>query len=266
MLKLASWNVNSLNVRLEQVLAWLDSSQVDILALQETKTPDDQFPVAAFTEKGFHVVFSGQKTYNGVAIISRQPIQDVITDVPYLADPQRRILAATIGDIRLINLYVPNGAAVGTDKYDYKLTWLPHVTAFIKQQLTKYPRVAVVGDFNIAPDDRDVHDPLEWEGCVLVSPLEREAFASLLALGLHDSFRNFTQEEQLFSWWDYRAAGFRRNRGLRIDHILLSDDLNKNCLVSAIDKEPRRAERPSDHAPVWVEIASRYVGTTVEPS
>jgi len=254
-LKLASWNVNSLKVRLEQVLAWLDSSQVDILALQETKLTDENFPIAAFIEMGFHVVFSGQKTYNGVAIISRQPIQDAVTDVPDLADPQRRILAATIGDIRLINLYVPNGAEVGSDKYNYKLTWLPHVTAFIKQQLIQYPRVAVVGDFNIAPDDRDVHDPKEWEGCVLVSPLERQAFIELLALGLHDSFRNFTQGEQLFSWWDYRAAGFRRNRGLRIDHILLSDALNRDCLTSVIDKEPRRAVRPSDHAPVWVEIA-----------
>lgn len=255
MLKLASWNVNSLKVRLDQVLAWLDSSQVDVLALQEIKMTDDQFPVEAFTERGFHVVFSGQKTYNGVAIISRQPIQDVVTDVPCLDDPQRRILAATIGDIRLINLYVPNGSEVGSEKYEYKLTWLPHVTDFIQQQLTQYPRMAVVGDFNIAPDDRDVHDPKEWEGCVLVSALEREAFAKLLALGLHDSFRNFPQEEQLFSWWDYRAAGFRRNRGLRIDHILLSDALNKMCLVSAIDKAPRRAERPSDHAPVWVELA-----------
>lgn len=254
MIKLASWNVNSLKVRLEQVLAWLDSSQVDILALQETKVTDDQFPIEAFTSRGFHVVFAGQKTYNGVAIISRQPIQDVVTDVPHLLDPQRRILAATVGDIRVINVYVPNGAAVGTDKYDYKLTWLPHVTAFIKQQLTQYPRLAVVGDFNIAPDDRDVHDPLEWEGCVLVSPLERQAFTNMLALGLHDSFRHFTQDEHLFSWWDYRAAGFRRNRGLRIDHILLSDALIKDCLVSAIDTEPRRAERPSDHAPVLVQL------------
>jgi len=263
-LKLASWNVNSLKVRLEQVLAWLDSSQVDILALQETKMTDENFPVGAFTERGFHVVFSGQKTYNGVAIISRQPIQDAVMDIPDLVDPQRRILAATIGDIRLINLYVPNGAEVGSEKYDYKLTWLPHVTAFIKQQLTQYPRVAVVGDFNIAPDDRDVHDPKEWEGCVLVSPLERQAFTELLALGLHDSFRNFTQDEQLFSWWDYRAAGFRRNRGLRIDHILLSDALNKDCVASVIDKEPRRAERPSDHAPVWVEMDPLLnSGTTV---
>jgi len=254
-IKLASWNVNSLKVRLEQVLDWLESSKVDILALQEIKMTDDQFPIEAFTTKGFHVVFSGQKTYNGVAIISRQPIQDVVTDVPNLDDPQRRILAVTIDDIRLINLYVPNGAEVGSDKYNYKLSWLPHVTSFIQQQLTQYPRIAVVGDFNIAPEDRDVHDPKEWEGSVLVSSLERQAFTTLLALGLHDSFRNFKQDEQLFSWWDYRAAGFRRNRGLRIDHILLSDALNKNCLVSAIDKEPRKAERPSDHAPVWVELA-----------
>ncbi len=255
MFKLASWNVNSLKVRLEQVLAWLDSSKVDILALQEIKMTDDQFPVEAFTSRGFHVVFSGQKTYNGVAIISRQPISDVVTDIPNLNDPQRRILAATIGDVRLINLYVPNGAAVGSDKYDYKLTWLPHVTEFIQQQLIQYPRMAVVGDFNIAPEDKDVHDPKEWEGCILVSPLERQALNNLFALGLHDSFRNFPQEEQQFSWWDYRAAGFRRNRGLRIDLILLSDALNTDCKSSAIDKEPRRVERPSDHAPVWVEIA-----------
>ncbi len=255
MLKLASWNVNSLKVRLEQVLAWLESSQVDMLALQETKVTDDKFPIDAFTSRGFYVAFSGQPTYNGVAIISRQPIQDVVTDVPDFIDPQRRILAATIGDIRLINLYVPNGAEVGSDKYAYKLSWLLHVTAFIKQQLTQYSRVAVVGDFNIAPDDRDVHDPEAWKGCVLVSPAERQAFTELLALGLADSFRNFTQDAQSFSWWDYRAAGFRRNRGMRIDHILLSDAVNKNCLASAIDKEPRRAERPSDHAPVWVEMA-----------
>lgn len=256
MLKLASWNVNSLKVRLEQVLAWFESSQIDILALQEIKMTDDKFPAEAFLAKGLHVVFSGQPTYNGVAIISRQPIQDVVTDVPDYLDPQRRIMAATIGDIRVINLYVPNGAEVGSDKYGYKLTWLPKITAFIKQQLTQYARVAVVGDFNIAPDDRDVHDPQAWEGCVLVSPPERQAFTELLALGLHDSFRNFVQDEQVFSWWDYRAAGFRRNRGLRIDHILLSTALNKDCLASSIDKEPRRAERPSDHAPVWVELGA----------
>ncbi|HBI21678.1 MAG TPA: exodeoxyribonuclease III [Legionella sp.] len=252
MIKLASWNVNSLNVRLDQVLAWLEASQVDILALQETKLTDDKFPLDVFRQRGYHVVYAGQKTYNGVALISQYPIEDVVTDVPDLIDPQRRILAATIAGIRVINLYVPNGAAVDSDKYQYKLSWLTHVTRFIQQQLVVYPSVAVVGDFNIAPDDRDVHDPVEWEGSVLVSPLEREALASLLALGLHDSFRNFTQDDALFSWWDYRAAGFRRNRGLRIDLILLSDALNARCSSSAIDKEPRRSERPSDHAPVWV--------------
>jgi exodeoxyribonuclease-3 len=253
-LKLASWNVNSLKVRLEQVLQWLDSTQVDILALQETKVIDEQFPAQIFQERGFHVAFSGQKTYNGVAIISKHPIQDVVTDIPELIDPQRRILAATIAGIRLINLYIPNGAAVGTDKYEYKLMWLEKVIAFIKQQLSSYPQLSVVGDFNIAPEDRDVHSPEEWSGCVLVSPQERQAFASCIALGLKDSFRNFEQDDQLFSWWDYRGGSFRRNRGLRIDHILLSEALTAKCIESGIDVEPRRAERPSDHAPVWVTL------------
>lgn len=254
MLKLASWNVNSLKVRLDQVLQWLDATQVDILALQETKLIDEHFPFQVFQEHGFHVVFSGQKTYNGVAIISKHPIEDVVTDIPELIDPQRRILAATIAGIRIINLYVPNGAALGTDKYAYKLMWLEKVTAFIKQQLSCYPKLSVVGDFNIAPEDRDVHAPEQWNGCVLVSPQERHAFASIIALGLKDSFRNFEQNDQLFSWWDYRAAAFRRNRGLRIDHVLLSEALNVNCIESRIDVEPRRAERPSDHAPVWVTL------------
>ncbi|MBL7480419.1 exodeoxyribonuclease III [Legionella bononiensis] len=254
MFKLASWNVNSLKVRLEQVLDWLESTQTDVLAMQETKLIDENFPAAAFIEKGYHVVFSGQKTYNGVAVVSRQPITEVMTDIPGLEDPQRRILAVTIGELRLINLYVPNGAELTSDKYQYKLGWLQKVTSFIQQQLLQYPKMAVVGDFNIAPEDRDVHDPVEWEGCVLVSPAERRAFAELLASGLHDSFRNFEQEENVFSWWDYRAAGFRRNRGLRIDHVLLSHELNQLCRQSRIDKEPRKAERPSDHAPVWVEL------------
>lgn len=254
MIKLASWNVNSLKVRLEQVLEWMDLVNIDVLALQETKMTDDVFPATAFIEKGFHVVFSGQKTYNGVAIISRQPISEVVTDVPNLLDPQRRILAATVGGIRLVNLYVPNGSAVGSEKYDYKLSWLPQVTAFLKTQLEEHAQVAVVGDFNIAPEDCDVHSPAEWEGCVLVSPLERQAFEGIINLGLYDSFRLFPQEEQSFSWWDYRAAGFRRNRGLRIDHILLNQALRERCKASIIDKEPRKVERPSDHAPVWVEL------------
>jgi exodeoxyribonuclease-3 len=254
MFKLASWNVNSLKVRFDQVMGWLESSQVEVLAMQETKLLNENFPTAAFIERGYHVVFSGQKTYNGVAIVSRHPLTEVITDIPGLEDPQRRILAATVAGIRLINLYVPNGAELISDKYQYKLNWLEKVTAFIQQQLILYPQLAVVGDFNIAPEDRDVHDPAEWVGCVLVSPAERQAFISLLSLGLHDSFRNFEQEEKIFSWWDYRAGGFRRNRGLRIDHILLSEQLNVLCRQSKIDKEPRKVERPSDHAPVWVEL------------
>lgn len=254
MFKLASWNVNSLKIRLEQVLAWMETSQMDVLAVQETKLLDENFPTAAFIEKGYHIVYSGQKTYNGVAIISRYPITDVMTDVPDLADPQRRILAVNVAGIRLIDLYIPNGSELTSDKYQYKLHWLQKVTAFIQQQMSIYPKVAVVGDFNIAPEDRDVHDPLEWQDSVLVSPPEREAFAALLQLGLYDSFRNFVQAEQSFSWWDYRAAGFRRNRGLRIDHILLSQELNVLCRQSCIDVEPRKAERPSDHAPVWVEL------------
>lgn len=254
MLKLASWNVNSLKVRLEQVLNWMSSSQMDILAMQETKLPDENFPVTEFSDRDYHIVFSGQKTYNGVAIASRYPFSDILTDIPDLDDPQRRILAVTVAGIRLINLYVPNGSEVSSSKYYYKLDWLQKVTAFIRQQMSIYPKVAVVGDFNIAPEDRDVHDPIEWQGSVLVSPSEREAFKQLLQLGLYDSFRNFTQEEKSFSWWDYRAVAFRRNRGLRIDHILLNKELNILCRQSVIDKEPRKATRPSDHAPVWVAL------------
>lgn len=254
MLRLASWNVNSLTVRLEQVLAWLASTGVDVLCLQETKVVDEQFPVAAFESQGFHVAFSGQKAYNGVAMISRHPLSDVAMGIPGWDDPQRRVLAATVAGIRLINLYVPNGAAVGTDKYAYKLAWLDKVTEYIQYELSAHQRLSVVGDFNIAPEDRDVHAPEEWVGCVLVSPEERAAFSRLLALGLTDSFRDFSQDEQAFSWWDYRAGGFQRNRGVRIDHILLSNALRESCVSSEIDVAPRRAVRPSDHAPVWVAL------------
>ena len=251
-LKLASWNVNSLKVRLPQVLEWIESSGVDVLALQETKVVDEQFPVQAFTDLGFTVAFSGQKTYNGVAIVSRQQIRDVLTDIPDFIDPQRRILAASINDIRLINLYVPNGQAPGSDKYQYKLHWLNQVTEFIRQQLQLYPKVAVVGDFNIAPEDCDVYSPEAWNGEVLVSELEREAFFNLIHLGLKDSFRTLLPDARQYSWWDYRAGSFRRNNGLRIDHVLLSDVANSMCIEAGIDVEPRRVERPSDHAPVWV--------------
>lgn len=254
MFKIASWNVNSLGVRLGQVMDWLAASQIDVLAIQETKVPDEKFPAHAFIEKGYHVVFSGQKTYNGVAIISKQPITGVLMEVPGLDDPQKRILVAQVKGIQIINLYVPNGAELTSDKYRYKLDWLKKVSQFIKQQLSLYSKVVVLGDFNIAPEDRDVHDPVAWQGCVLVSPEERQAFFELLSYGLLDSFRQFEQSENAFSWWDYRAAGFRRNRGLRIDHVLLSKELAGLCLQAQIDKVPRQAARPSDHAPVWVEL------------
>ncbi|WP_133131004.1 exodeoxyribonuclease III [Legionella yabuuchiae] len=254
MLKLASWNVNSLKVRLEQVVNWLSVSNIDILAVQETKLLDENFPVGRFTDLGYHVVYSGQKTYNGVAIISRHPMEAVMMDIPHLDDPQRRILTASISGLRLINLYVPNGSEVGSEKYAYKLHWLEQVTEFLKEELAKYPALAVVGDFNIAPEDKDVHDPKAWEGSVLVSPPEREALARIMGLGLNDSFRVLHPNEQAFSWWDYRQAGFRRNRGLRIDHILLSNELQSRSTACEIDILPRKNERPSDHAPIWVNL------------
>lgn len=253
-MKLASWNVNSLPVRLEQVLNWFDVAEIDILALQETKVQDQAFPASVFHDKGLYVSYSGQKTYNGVAIISRFPITETVTDIDGFIDSERRILAATIDNIRIINLYVPNGQSVLSDKYQYKLTWLKHVACFIKEQLKLYPNLAVVGDFNIAPEDRDVHAIEDWVGAVLVSAEERESFKNLLSLGLHDSYRLFTKDETEYSWWDYRKASFRRNLGLRIDHILLSNALKTRCLASSIDKSPRKLERPSDHAPVFVNL------------
>lgn len=254
MFKLASWNVNSLKVRLPQVLHWLSTVDVDVLALQETKVIDEDFPVNAFHELGYHLAFSGQKTYNGVALVSRWPIDETVTSVPEFVDPQKRILAGTVCGLRIINLYVPNGAMVGSDKYDYKLGWLEKVTDFIRQQLSIYPHLAVVGDFNIAPEDKDVHEPALWQDCVLVSACEREAFASLLELGLKDSLRLKTSEGGIYSWWDYRQGAFRRNHGMRIDHVLLSEALSSYCIASQIDVEPRRDERPSDHAPVYVTL------------
>lgn len=253
-IKLASWNVNSLNVRLPQVMQWLKDTNIDILAIQETKLVDEVFPQQPLQELGFNAVFSGQKTYNGVAILSRMPIADVVTDIETFIDPQRRILAATIGGIRVINLYVPNGSEVGSDKYLYKLQWLQQIQTFIKQQLAYHKKLAVVGDFNIAPQAEDVYDPIAVEGSVLFSLPEREHFASLLGLGLEDSFRYLYPQEPGYTWWDYRAASFRRNRGWRIDHILLSASLMKQCVACHIDVEARRAPRPSDHAPIWVEL------------
>jgi len=253
-MKIATWNVNSLKVRLPHVLDWLATSQADILCLQETKTIDENFPVDDIEAAGYHVVFSGQKTYNGVAIISKEQAEDIITDVPGLDDPQRRILGATIAGTRILNLYVVNGQEVGSDKYAHKLHWLDRVTAHISEQLQQHERFVVLGDFNIAPADRDVYDPEAWHERILCSTPEREALQKILDLGLADTFRLFDQEEKSYSWWDYRAAGFRRNRGLRIDLVLASKVLADSCRACTIDKEPRRLERPSDHTPVMAEF------------
>jgi exodeoxyribonuclease-3 len=254
-MKIATWNVNSLNVRLPQVVAWLAETQPDVLALQETKLVDDKFPVAALADAGYRAVFSGQKTYNGVAILSKRPAAEVVKDIPGLDDPQRRVLAALYGDVRVLNLYIPNGESVVSDKYQYKLDWLDKLGAFVAAEIKRYPKLVIVGDFNIAPEDRDVYDPQLWAGKVLFSDPEREAFQGLLATGLCDTFRLFDQAEQQFSWWDYRMNAFRRNMGLRIDHILASAPLCENCRSCVIDKGPRKNERPSDHAPVMAEFA-----------
>lgn len=254
-MKIASWNVNSLKVRLDQVLAWCETARPDVLALQETKLTDDNFPAAEIENAGYHAVYSGQPTYNGVTILSRLGAPGcVVTDPPGVPDEQRRIIAATVGGVRVVNLYVVNGQAVGTDKYDYKLDWLARVTEFIASEMQRHEEVAVVGDFNIAPEPADVHDPDKWEGLVLFSEPEREALRRIMDLGLVDSFRLFEQPEGSFSWWDYRAAAFRRGMGLRIDLVLASRALADRCTAAGIDVEPRRRERPSDHAPVWAEF------------
>jgi exodeoxyribonuclease-3 len=255
-LKIATWNVNSLRVRLPHVLQWLEGEQPDVLALQETKIKDEEFPSAAFVERGYSVVFSGQPTYNGVAILSREPASEVVFELGngYL-DEQKRVLGATLGPLRLWNLYVPNGQSVESDKYRYKLEWLAALKTLLAAELASHPLLLAVGDFNIAPEDRDVHDPELWAGKVLCSPPERAALSALRDVGLEDAFRLFEQPEKSYSWWDYRALAFRRNQGLRIDLMLASAPLSRLCRSCWIDKDPRRWERPSDHVPVVAEFA-----------
>ncbi|MFC4819093.1 exodeoxyribonuclease III [Dokdonella ginsengisoli] len=253
-MKIASWNVNSLNVRLPHVEQWCGEARPDVLALQETKLEDAKFPVAALEAAGYHSAFSGQKTYNGVAILAREPIADVQHGIDGFEDPQRRILTATVGDVRIVNLYVVNGQAVGSEKYAYKLDWLARVTAFLGEELRRHPRMVVLGDFNIAPDDRDVHDPAAWHEQILCSTPEREALRRMLDLGFVDSFRLFHDDAGHFSWWDYRQAAFRRDLGLRIDLMLVSEALRGRCRAAAIDRTPRTWERASDHTPVTVEL------------
>ena len=254
-MRVATWNVNSLKVRLPQVIAWLQAQQPDVLCLQETKLEDAKFPVEDIRAAGYNVIYSGQKTYNGVAILSKEPATDAQSSIPGFDDPQKRVLAATVNGVRVVCLYVPNGQSVDSDKYRYKLDWLVHVSAWLAGELAANARLVVVGDFNIAPDDRDVHDPKAWEGQVLCSAPERQALQTLLAGGLQDSFRLFEQPPQAYTWWDYRMNAFKRKMGLRIDHILLSSGLAANCRGCLIDVEPRKNERPSDHAPVIADIA-----------
>ncbi|CAG2144344.1 Exodeoxyribonuclease III [Cupriavidus yeoncheonensis] len=265
-MKIASWNVNSLKVRLPQVLQWLTEQEqagapIDALCLQELKLPDDKYPLAELENAGFHSVYTGQKTYNGVAILARDASMpgptDVVRNIPGFEDAQQRVVAATYGDVRLVCAYFPNGQALDSDKFVYKLKWLDAMTAWLREELVKYPRLALLGDFNIAPEDRDVHDPAKWEGQNLVSPPERAAFAALVELGLADAFRKFEQPEKTFSWWDYRMFAFRRNAGLRIDHILLSPALVGHCSACAIDRVPRTWEQPSDHTPVVATLDCR---------
>ncbi|MBY0576858.1 MAG: exodeoxyribonuclease III [Gallionellaceae bacterium] len=253
-MKIATWNVNSLKVRLPQVLEWLAANPVDVLCLQETKQQDGDFPQAELLAAGYHSVFSGQKTYNGVAILSRQVASDVQYGNPNFTDEQKRVIAATIAGVRVVCIYVPNGQSVGSDKYDYKLAWLTALHDWLKDELARYPELVLLGDFNIAPEDRDVYDPVAWQGNVLVSEAERQQFRGLLQLGLRDSFRLFEQADKSYSWWDYRMMAFRRNLGLRIDHILIGEPLVVSCKSCVIDRAPRKLERPSDHAPVIVEL------------
>jgi exodeoxyribonuclease-3 len=249
-MRIATWNVNSLRVRLPQLLEWLPGANVDVVALQETKLTDEAFPAAELQAAGYHSVWSGQKTYNGVALLARREPGDVLRDMPGFDDPQRRVLAASVGGVRVINLYVPNGQSVGSDKFLYKLGWLRSLRAWLRSELAAHPLLLVLGDFNIAPEDRDVHDPAAWVGSVHVSAEERAALRDTLALGLVDVFRRFEQPPQSFSWWDYRAGAFRRNQGLRIDLLLASAALAERCSACDIDVAPRRSERASDHTPV----------------
>ena len=254
-LRIATWNVNSLKVRLDQLLAFASAAQPDVIALQETKLTDDQFPLAAIEAAGYRAVWNGQKTYNGVALLARGELRDVTSELPGRVDPQRRWLAATLDGVRIVDVYVPNGQAVGTDKYRYKLDWLESLRTALEGELARHRELVLLGDFNIAPEDRDVHDPKEWEGQVLCSEPEREALRRLLGLGLEDVFRRFEQPAGAFSWWDYRMNAYKRKRGLRIDLILASSAYAARCRSSHIDEGPRRNERPSDHTPVLADFA-----------
>ncbi|MBI3898816.1 MAG: exodeoxyribonuclease III [Gammaproteobacteria bacterium] len=252
--KLATWNVNSIRVRLPHVLDWLTQVQPDVLCLQETKVTNEEFPHESLRAAGYHVTHLGQKAYNGVATLTRVAPAEVMESPPVLNDSHKRAVAVTVGGVRVINVYVPNGESVTSEKYVYKLAWYRALTSYLTAELQRYPQLAIVGDFNVAPEDRDVHDPERWRGQVLCSEPERAALQAVVGTGLVDIFRRFDQPEASYSWWDYRMGGFRRNLGLRIDHILCSPALADRCRACSIDKAPRALERPSDHAPVIAEF------------
>ena len=253
-MKLATWNVNSLSVRLPQLLAWLAEHPVDAIVLQETKLTDDKFPHAELEAAGYRAQWFGQRTYNGVALLSRSEAGEVVRNIPGFDDEQARVIAGTTGGIRVIGAYFPNGQAPDSDKFAYKMRWLDALRDWVRAELAAHPQLVLMGDFNIAPEDRDVYDPVAWEGQIHCTPEEREKFRRLVALGLHDAFRLFEQPPKSWSWWDYRNLAFRKNQGLRIDHILVSEALRSRVTACTIDKAPRRNERPSDHAPVIVEL------------
>ncbi|MEK8031639.1 exodeoxyribonuclease III [Ideonella sp. DXS29W] len=255
-MKFATWNVNSLAVRLPQLLDWLAANPVDAVVLQETKLSDDKFPQAEIEAAGYHVAFHGQKTYNGVALLTRGHLAEkVVKNIPNHGDDQARLIAGTLGNIRIIGGYFPNGQAPDSDKFVYKMKWLDALREWLRAELAEHPQLVLMGDFNIAPEDRDVYDPVAWAGQIHCTPEERAHFQGLLGLGLHDAFRLFEQPPKSWSWWDYRELRFRKNQGLRIDHILVSDALKSRVTACTIDKLPRKNERPSDHAPVVVELA-----------
>lgn len=254
-MKLATWNVNSLSVRLPQLLAWLAEHPVDALVLQETKLTDDKFPHAELAAAGYRAQWFGQRTYNGVALLSRGESADVVRNIPGFEDEQARVIAATTGGVRVIGAYFPNGQAPDSDKFSYKMRWLDALRGWVAQELAAHPQLVLMGDFNIAPEDRDVYDPVAWAGQIHCTPEEREQFRRLVGLGLHDAFRLFEQPPKSWSWWDYRNLAFRKNQGLRIDIILVSEALKGRVGACSIDKAPRKNERPSDHAPVIVELA-----------
>lgn len=253
-MRIATWNVNSLKVRLPHVLAWLESHRPDVLCLQEIKMEDAKFPAEELRAAGYVHCCSGQKTYNGVALLSRDPASAIQAGIPGFEDEQRRVIAGTFGDVRVVCVYCPNGESTTSDKYQYKLRWFAALRDWLADELARYPKLAILGDYNIAPEDRDVYDPAAWEGKVLFSEPEKAALKALIDLGLVDSFRLFEQPDRSFTWWDYRMNMFKRKLGLRIDHILLSQPLAATCTACAVDTAPRAAERPSDHAPVFADI------------